>query len=326
MDEDAGLLLAVLDAGWSSLKFTLYEEIGDELSLSLKGRIEGLGTEGAHFSAVDPARNEGLYERWSGKDTTYPAATRRLLRYLYDHLDGRPVDGVGHRILYGGTVFTEPARLDSMALQRLDSLAPQAPLHLPHDLDVVRVFLETAPDLPQVGCFETAFHAGQPPLAQKFAPPGGHGFHGLSYEYVARMLPSLAAGLAEARVIVARLDKDSSLCALEAGRGIGFTAIDGPPCDDLFVYRLAREIGSLAAALGGLDALVFTAGLGEHSASIRQAVCEACAWLGLSLDAEANRAGAQCISTTDSRVSAWVVPTDEDLMIARHTRRLIQGD
>jgi acetate kinase len=268
-------------------------------------------------------------------------------------------------------------------------------LHQPHNLAPVKTILAMAPHLVQVGCFDTAFHAGQPTLAQAFALPPEitdrgirrYGFHGLSYEYVASVLPHLDPGLAQARVITAHLGSGAGLCAMLAGQSVatttGFTAVDGLPMGtrcgaldpgvilylldelkmgpreikqllyeksgllgvsgissdmrtlersqdpraqlaiDLFVYRIGREIGSLAAALGGVDALVFTAGIGEHSASIRRSVCLAASWLGVTLDEAANNAGATRISSPESRVSVWVIPTDEELMIARHCQRVL---
>ena len=285
--------------------------------------------------------------------------------------------------------------LDGQILDELRRLIPLAPLHQPHNLAPVETLFEVLPAMPQVGCFDTAFHAGQAPVAQAFALPDEitrlgirrYGFHGLSYEYVASVLPSLDAGLAEARVIVAHLGNGASLCAIKAGRSVastmGFTAVDGLPMGtrsgaldpgvllflmdelgmgpreienliyrrsgllgvsgmsadmrvleasadprarraiDLFVYRISREIGSFAAALGGLDALVFTAGIGEHSASLRTRVCADAAWLGVTLEPSANRDGTGRISSARSQVSVWVVPTDEELMIARHTTALL---
>jgi acetate kinase len=255
--------------------------------------------------------------------------------------------------------------------------------------------LERRPGLPQVACFDTAFHRAQPELAQMFALPRElhdegvrrYGFHGLSYEYIASRLPQLDARAASGRAVVLHLGNGASMCAMSAGRSVastmGFTAVDGLPMGtrcgaldpgvilylmdqrgmdaraierliynqsgllgvsgvssdmrtllasdepraalavDLYVYRIARELGSLAAALGGLDALVFTGGIGENSAEIRERVCRDAAWLGVDLDEEANRSGGPRIDTAEGRTAAWVLPTDEELMIARHTRRLL---
>jgi acetate kinase len=253
------------------------------------------------------------------------------------------------------------------------------------------------PALPQVACFDTAFHRAQPELAQAFALPASitergvrrYGFHGLSYEYIASALPAIDAKAAAGRVVVAHLGNGASMCAIKAGRSVastmGFTAVDGLPMGtrcgsldpgvmlylidelkmdaraiekliyqqsgllgvsgissdmrtllasdaprarlaiDLYVYRIGRELGSLAAALGGLDAIVFTGGIGENSAEIRERVCRDARWLGVTLDEQANREGRPRIDLGTGSVAGWVVPTNEELMIARHTRRVLQG-
>jgi acetate kinase len=278
---------------------------------------------------------------------------------------------------------------------QLERLVPLAPLHQPHNLAPIRTLLERSPELPQVACFDTAMHRSNPAVAQMFALPfeltesgvRRYGFHGLSYEYIASVLPRFDARAAQGKTVVLHLGNGASMCALQAGRSVastmGFTAVDGLPMGtrsgaldpgvvlylmdergmdaraveklvyqesgllgvsgvssdmrellesdaprarlavDLFVYRIGRELGSLAAALGGLDAVVFTAGIGERAAPIRERVCRQAAWLGLELDAQANAAHGPRISAASSRVAAWVIPTNEELMIARHTRELL---
>jgi acetate kinase len=268
-------------------------------------------------------------------------------------------------------------------------------LHQPHNLAPIKALLERAPQLPQVACFDTAFHRGQPSVAQAFALPKAitdrgvlrYGFHGLSYEYIAGVLPKYDARAAVGRTVVLHLGNGSSMCAIDNGRSMastmGFTAADGLPMGtrcgnldpgvvlylidemkmaaravekliyqqsgllgdsgissdmrtlqesndprakaaiDLYVYRIGRELGSLAASLGGLDGVVFTAGIGENSASLRERVCRDAAWLGIELDAEANARGGPRISAAGSGTTAWVIPTNEELMIARHTREII---
>ncbi len=386
--------IVVVNAGSSSIKFSLFGSDG-EPAVFLKGQIEGLATNSAHFVARDVAGASVAERRWEGVPLTHDGAMHHLLGFVRAHLDSRPVRGVGHRIVHGGTEFAAPVRVNADVLGRLEKLAPLAPLHEPHNLAPIRTLLAIAPEIDQVACFDTAFHTTQPPLAQAFALPAEitargvrrYGFHGLSYEYIASVLPALDPALAQAKVVVAHLGNGASLCALDAGRSVastmGFTALDGIPMGtrsgnldpgvilylidemkmgprdierllyqhsgllgvsgissdmrilqasadprarlaiDLFVYRIVREIGSLAAALGGLDALVFTAGIGEHSAPVRGAVCRGAAWLGLLLDESANETGARLISAPGSRMSAWTVATDEELMIARHTRRVL---
>jgi len=302
---------------------------------------------------------------------------------------------VGHRVVHGGPEFARPVRIDREVLARLERFVPLAPLHQPHNLAPIRMLLARRPDLPQVACFDTAFHSTNPPVAQRFAIPTElhdagvrrYGFHGLSYEYVASVLPEHDRRAASGKTVVCHLGNGSSMCAIEKGSSIastmGFTALDGlamgtrcgaidpgvllylmderkmdaraiekllyqqsgllgvsgissdmrkllesnePHAQlavDLFVYRIRRELGSLAAALGGLDALIFTAGIGENSAVIRERVCRDATWLGVEVDSDANRSGGPRISTKASRVSAWVLPTNEELMIARHTQRLV---
>lgn len=388
-------VILVLNAGSSSLKFSLFADQSGELELCLRGQIEGLN--GApHFIARD-ATDEILGERrWAdGTRLGHDGAAHHLVEFLQDYQDRYQLIAVGHRVVHGGQAFSRPARVDDEMLKQLEKFVPLAPLHQPHNLAAIRAVAEKAPQLPQVACFDTAFHRCQPELAQLFALPPAitgrgvrrYGFHGLSYEYIASVLPQVAPEAAAGRVVVAHLGNGASLCAMDAGRSIastmGFTAVDGLPMGtrcgsldpgvilylldelkmdaraierliykesgllgvsgissdmrellasdepraalavDLFVYRIGRELGSLAAVLGGLDALVFTAGIGEHAAAIRARVCRAAAWLGLALDAAANAAGGPRISTAASAASAWVIPTNEELMIARHTRQAL---
>jgi acetate kinase len=303
--------------------------------------------------------------------------------------------GVGHRVVHGGAKYVAPTRIDTRVLADLRGLIPLAPLHQPHNLAAIEAFAERVPEVPQVACFDTAFHRGQPPVAELVPLPPEirglgvqrYGFHGLSYEYIAQALPRAAPEIAAKRVIVAHLGSGASLCALRDGKSrdcsFGFTPLDGlcmgtrpgaidpgvilymtqtlglsakeiettlynksgllgisgvsndmrellasetPEARlaiDYFVYRAAKEIGAFAAVLGGVDGLVFTAGIGEHSAEIRARICAASAWLGVELDARANAAHGPRITTSQSPVSAWVIPTNEELMIARHTGRLL---
>jgi acetate kinase len=318
-----------------------------------------------------------------------------LAVFLQEQAAGFELRAVGHRVVHGGMQHASPVRLDRQVLAALEKLIPLAPLHQPHNLAPIRVLFERRPQLPQIACFDTAFHATNPDVARRFAIPAElhdagvrrYGFHGLSYEYVASVFPTHDARAAAGKVVVCHLGNGSSMCAIDAGASVastmGFTAVDGLPMGtragaldagvllylmdergmdaraiekliynqsgllgmsgissdmrkllesddprarmavDVFVYRIGRELGSLVAALGGLDALVFTAGIGENSAVIRERVCRAAAWTGLAFDAEANAAGQARISAAGSRVSAWVVPTNEELMIARHTQRLL---
>ena len=389
----------VLNAGSSSIKFAGYldrddanpEPLGPELLG--KGQIEGIGT--APRFVVRNAGGETVDER------QWPDSTRMghadALRFLTDWIETNAghmrLAAAGHRVVHGGRRYSGATLIDDGVLSELEAFVPLAPLHQPHNLAAIRALAETNPDLPQVACFDTAFHRTQPPLAELFALPRAltdqgiqrYGFHGLSYEYIARRLPEFAPDAS--RVVVAHLGSGASLCALRDGRSVestmGFTAVDGLPMGTrtgaldpgvllylmqekgmdaaalesllyrdsgllgvsgisndmrdllassdpraeeaiaLFVYHIGKHIGALAAALGGLDALVFTAGIGEHAPEIRRRVCRDAAWLGIQLDDQANEtangSGNPRISAADSSTSAWVIPTDEERMIAIHT-------
>jgi acetate kinase len=387
--------IAVVNAGSSSLKFSLFLVEADDLALDVRGQIEGLYTT-PRFAAKNPSGRTVAERSWGeGAALGHEGAVEHLRAFLRERLADNRLVGVGHRVVHGGLDYAEPVRVDARVLKALERFNPLAPLHQPHNLSPIRALLERAPELPQVACFDTAFHRTNPDVAQRFALPEElhqagvrrYGFHGLSYEYIASALPSVDAGAAGGKTIVLHLGNGSSMCAMEAGRSVastmGFTAVDGLPMGtrcgaidpgvilylmderrmdvraierliysesgllgvsgissdmrtllasadprarlaiDVYLYRIRRELGSLAAALGGLDALVFTAGIGENAPAVRQRVGRDAAWLGLELDAAANERGGPRISAPGSRVRAWVIPTNEELMIARHTRRVI---
>ncbi|MBS1219459.1 MAG: Acetate kinase [Proteobacteria bacterium] len=389
--------ILVLNAGSSSIKFSLFADQAAEPELKLRGQLEGLYTK-PRFVARDAA-GAALGEReWAnGARLGHDGAIDHLVGFLQGYRDQYQLTAVGHRVVHGGMEFSAPVRVDTQTVARLEQYIPLAPLHQPHNLSPIRFIAGKSPDLPQVACFDTAFHRQQPEVAQSFALPATitdrgvrrYGFHGLSYEYINSVLPRLPHGVRTERVVVAHLGNGASMCAIRAGKSVastmGFTAVDGLPMGtrcgtidpgvilylmdelgmdaraiekliyqqsgllgvsgissdmrtlltssepraklavDLFIYRIGRELGSLAAALGGLDAVIFTGGIGERAALIRQRVCEDAGWLGVELDPAANDASASRISTPSSRVSAWVIPTNEELMIARHTKRLIAG-
>jgi acetate kinase len=388
--------ILVLNAGSSSIKFSAFVERNGTPALALRGQVEGLYT-GARFVAMNAAGAIVSEKSWdAGGKLGHEGAVEHLAAYLRSELTEFGLAGVGHRVVHGGLEYTKPVRVDAGVLATLEKFNPLAPLHQPNNLKPIRLLLERRPQLTQVACFDTSFHRTQPPVAQRFALPDDlheagvrrYGFHGLSYEYVASVLPQHDSKAAAGRTVVLHLGNGASMCALEAGKSVastmGFTAVDGLPMGtrcgaidpgvilylmdqrgmdaraiekliynqsgllgvsgissdmrtllasreprarlavDLYVYRIRRELGSLAAALGGLDALVFTAGIGENSAAIRERVCRDAAWLGVDLDVEANRKGGPRISSVGSRVSAWVIPTNEELMIARHTRALLR--
>jgi acetate kinase len=389
----AGDAILVLNAGSSSLKFSVFVAGGGEaLDLALHGALEELST-GPRFSATDGAGQSLARQQFPAGSTLDGDAA---IAFLFDWLEASGSTGrvaaVGHRVVHGGDQFWSPVRVDAGVIARLGALTPLAPLHEPYNVLPMKVIAARLPALPQVACFDTAFHRGQPPLAQAFALPPEitgrgvrrYGFHGLSYEYIASVLARYDPGAAAGRAVVLHLGNGASMCAIRAGASVattmGMTPVDGLPMGtrsgsldpgvllylmdqlgmdaraletliyhrsgllgvsgissdmraleasrdprareaiELFVYRIGRELGSLAAALGGLDGIVFTAGIGEHDVPLRERVCRDAAWLGIELDAEANRRGGPRISTPGSRASAWVIPTNEELMIARHTR------
>jgi len=387
--------IVVLNAGSSSIKFSVFFRNGGTLELRLRGQIEAVFS-APRFLAKDAAGNPAGENSWpEGTKLGHNGALAHLLAFLRERARGAQLVGVGHRVVHGGMEYTEPVRVNARVLAALDKFVALAPLHQPHNLAAIRAVLERAPDVPQVACFDTAFHRSNPELAQMFALPyelfeagvRRYGFHGLSYEYIASALPGIDARAAAGRTVVLHLGNGASMCALQSRRSVastmGFTAVDGLPMGtrsgnldpgvvlylmdergmdaraiekllyqqsgllgvsgiasdmrtllasaapraklaiDLFVYRIGRELGSLSAALGGLDAIVFTAGVGENSVEIRERVCRNAAWLGVELDPAANAAGGPRISTASSGVTALTIPTNEELMIARHTERLL---
>ena len=386
----------VLNAGSSSLKFCIFRRPKDEgWSWASRGQIEGIGTS-PRFSAKDGAGNK-LADRELDKNAVRDgrSALEALATWLRSTYGGASVLGVGHRVVHGGARYARPTVVTPEVMKDLRELIPLAPLHQPHNLAAIDAVSDRLPGVPQVACFDTSFHRGQPAVAEVVPLPREicavgvqrYGFHGLSYEYIASVLPQVAPSIANGRVIVAHLGSGASMCAMKnlksVDSSLGFTALDGlcmgtrpgaldpgvvlylfqslglvakdvenmlykksgllgisgisndmrdllgntePAAKlavDYFVYRAAKEIGGLAAVLGGIDGLVFTAGIGENSAEIRTRICEASEWLGIELDPEANRARGPRISRADSRVSAWVIPTNEELVIARHTGELL---
>lgn len=386
--------ILVLNAGSSSLKFSVFV-VGADLALRVGGNLEELQGH-ARFHAIDPSGTIVDSHAWpEAKPPGHDGAIAFLLDWLQARSGGDRLWAVGHRVVHGGVDYAAPVRVTATVLAALERLIPLAPLHQPHNLLPMRVLATGRPDLPQVACFDTGFHRTQPPLAQAFALPRElsdagirrYGFHGLSYEYIASVLPSYDARAANGRTIVLHLGNGASMCALRGGKSVattmGFTAVDGLPMGTrsgsldpgvllyllnergmdaraienliycrsgllgvsglssdmrellqsenahareavaLFCYRIGRELGSLAAALGGLDAIVFTAGIGENAAAIRDRVCRDAEWLGVTLDPAANLRHGPRISATDSHVAAWVIATDEERMIAQHTRDLL---
>ena len=392
MSERGSIL--TLNAGSSSVKFALFDRAA-KLRETVRGEIENLAT-APHFHAHDGAGKVIAEKRWpAGATPAFPAVLEELLAFADAHLGADGLAAVGHRIVHGGPDHVGPARITGALLAELEALTPLDPLHMPLNLTPIHALLDARPALPQIACFDTAFHHTLPAVAQHFALPQEisakgvrrYGFHGLSFEYIASCLHHEAPALSRGRVIVAHLGAGASLCALRDGRSIatttGFSALDGlmmgTRCGlldpgvllyllrqghdvddledmlyrrsgllgvsgvsgdvrvllasdvpaarealDLFTYRIAWEAGALVSALGGLDGLVFTAGIGEHAPRIRAEVCARLSWLGLRLDAQANLASERCISLPDSAIDLRVIATNEEAMIARHTEAMIE--
>jgi acetate kinase len=383
--------ILTLNAGSSSLKFALFgmDDIG-RLKLSLCGEIEEIPTE-PHFTVRDTKDVVLADQRWPEAAGNFQPLFEKVIDWIETHGGKDRLIAVGHRVVHGGPDHVRPERVTPELLAALDLLTPLAPLHEPQNIAPIRAIAAARPDLPQVACFDTAFHHTMPVVASRFALPREYeamgvrryGFHGLSYEYIAGRLREIAPNLAKGRVIVAHLGNGASLCALRQGISIdttmGFSALDGlvmgtrpgnldpgvilyllqqrgmtasavedllyrrsgllgvsggiasdmrtllastdpraAEAIELFTYRTTREAGALASSLGGLDGIVFTAGIGEHAPPIRAAVCAGLEWLGVVLDQAANDRNAPVISTAASAVEVRVVPTDEQSVIAHH--------
>ena len=387
--------LAVINAGSSSIKFALFEDRA-ELPILFRGQVEKLGV--APRLVVKGADDQQLLEQsWPADALDHASATNVILETAVRLLGGERVQAVGHRVVHGGTRFAAPVKVDAAVIAELKALCPLAPLHQPHNIAAIEAIAAAAPHIAQVACFDTAFHRTQPEIAQMFALPRElsdsgvrrYGFHGLSYEYVAKRLKEIAPKVAAGRVVIAHLGNGASLCAMRGGLSVattmGFTAVEGlmmgtrcgaldpgvliylidekgmdargledlvyrrsglvgvsgissdmralresadpsaATAIALFVYRIVREIGSLAAAAGGVDALVFTGGIGQNDHKTRQEIAEGCAWLGLLLDSKLNEAAAERIDGFGSTVAAYVIQTDEEKMIAQHTSALLRS-
>jgi len=387
--------ILVVNAGSSSIKFQLFAVAPNDhrLERRFKGQIEGIGTH-PRLVAVSPQREIIADETWPAPEVDdVPAALEKLIAFLRPQIGGELPAAVGHRVVHGGPHYAEPVAVTSRVLADLEKFIPLAPLHQPNNLAPIGAILQRRPHLLQVACFDTAFHRGHPEVADRYAIPEElyvegvrrYGFHGLSYEYIAQRLVTVAPEIANGRVVVAHLGSGASMCAISGGRSVestmGFTAMDGLPMGtrpgqldpgvvlhlfekgmsapaieaflykdcglkglsgisndvrdllasddpraklalDYFTYRIALYTGLLAAAMGGIDAFVFTAGIGENASAVRAAVIDRLGWLGLDLSTQANKKNALRITLKGAKVPCFVIPTDEELMIATHTQRV----
>jgi acetate kinase len=385
--------LLTLNAGSSSIKFALFAV--PALEQLIIGQIDGIGSQAAFKAkSTDQSINEKYEWPVDQAPKNHSTALQWLIDWLGKHMSDMQIKAVGHRVVHGGHHYSEPVVINEAVLEKFETLLSLAPLHEPHNVAGIKAARESFGDIPQVACFDTAFHRNQPFINDTFAIPRNYyeegvrryGFHGLSYEYIAKKLPELFPEHAKGRVIVLHLGNGASMAALKEGKSIAstmaFSALDGLPmgtrCGDIdpgvllylmqfkgmsaqaisdllykesglkglsgisndmrtlessdaptakeaidyFVSRVKREIGSLAMALGGLDAMVFTGGIGENSVRIRKEVLEGCEWLGIELDSAKNTAGETIISTEYSSVLCLCIPTNEEGMIAAHTLAL----
>jgi len=389
-------VLLTLNAGSSSLKFAVFDRETLSETAQISGKFTGIGGAPA-FTARDetgaPLDNAEL--ETINADADHEQLIARLFDWLEQHLGQMSLEAVGHRVVHGGRNFSVPTFINDEVLQELELLSPLAPLHQPHNLAAIRAVAKWRPGLPQIACFDTSFHRTQSRTAQLFALPRAlsdegvvrYGFHGLSYDYIAGVLPQYLGDRAGGRVIVAHLGNGASMCAMHDRKSVatsmGFTALDGlmmgrrcgtldpgvvlylmqakgmdaaeienllyrksgllgvsgvsnnmqvlqesddphaSEAIDLYCFRAASILAGLVPSIGGLDALVFTAGIGENSALVRKNICDRLAWLGLELDSAENARDAACISQPQSRVKVLVLPTNEEAVVAKAWQNLL---
>ena len=387
--------ILTINAGSSSIKFALFALAHPILpEAEVSGQIDGIGTKATQMVAKNRAGEKIADQAIAGKAVSHAQAFDALLKWFQATQSGWQIVAVGHRVVHGGDLYSQPTVVDAQVVEHLSGFIPLAPLHEPHNVAGIRALQTLLPAVPQVACFDTAFHRSQPEVAQVFALPRAltaegikrYGFHGLSYEFIARALPQHSSR-ATGRVVVAHLGNGASMAAMVnrkcVATTLGFSTIDGlmmgtrcgnldpgvvlhlmetrglsvkdmtrilykesgllgvsgisqdmrtllasdkPEAEeavDLFCYRIVRELGSLVAAAGGLDALVFTGGIGEHAAEVRRRVCLQSEWLGIRLDPEANARHDVVISAGDSSVDVLVIPTNEEWMMAHHAQTLL---
>lgn len=394
--------ILTVNAGSSNIKFAFFEVFGHAVpAFSCQALCRGIVEqqhEGVQITMHGAAGAKLVDEKHAGNMFDYTFAIKQIYRLFETHFSAYHFHAAGHRVVHGGSRYYEPVQVSEDTLQELEELVPLAPLHQPHNLSAIRIFAELLPGLAQVACFDTAFHRSQSEITQLFALPYDlykqgirrYGFHGISYEYIAGVLPDyMDPTAAEGRIIVAHLGNGASICGIRNRQSVattmGFSPLDGIPMGtrpgsvdpgvllylmeqkkmdvqqlsallyrqsgllgisgisndmrqllkaktelankavDVFVYRIIREIGSLMAALSGLDHIVFTGGIGENSSEIRDRICKGLRWLHVELNDQANMQSKAKISSESSQIGVWVIPTDEETMIARHTVQITSG-
>ena len=397
MSAAVGSFALVLNCGSSSIKFALFDAAVRPLARKplWNGKVDGITGPAPTYGASDAKPAPIALETRK----PYAAALRHIHQQVQAQLQrrGAALQAVAHRVVHGGSKYFEPVRVDAAVLAELQALIPLAPLHQPFALEAIGALLRELPGVPQVACFDTAFHHTLPLVEQIMPLPWSawergvrrYGFHGLSYDYIATALAERDGARARGRTLVAHIGSGASLCAMQnlesQATTMGFSALDGLMMSTrcgavdpgailylmqteklspeqvgdmlyhesgllgisglsgdvrellqheaeherarialaLYVRRMAREAGALTAALGGLDMLVFTAGVGEHRADIRARVCSQLAHLGIELDAPANARHERVISTPDSRVTVLVEPTNEEWVAATRSLELL---
>ncbi len=386
--------ILTINAGSSSVKFALFE-LAEHISekAAISGQIDGIGTAHVRLVAKDNTGTR-IVDQALPAGADHATSFDQLLHWFSSSAKGGKIVAVGHRVVHGGERYSHPVVLGPADLDQLASYKRLAPLHQPHNLNGIYAIEKVLAGVPQVACFDTAFHRTQSEIAQMYGLPRQYteegakryGFHGISYEYIASVLPQHCKK-ADGRVIVCHLGNGASMTAMVnrkcVATTLGFSTLDGlimgtrcGPIDpglilhimeskgfgvkemtnllykesgllgvsgisqdmrtlvasdkpeakeaiELFCYRIVRELGSLAAAAGGLDAIVFTGGIGEHNPGLRSNICKQASWQGISLNEEANKSGEHRISAADSAVDVFVIPTNEEWMIARHTQALL---
>jgi len=384
----------VFNSGSSSVKFSVFALNEDSLDVIIEGQIDGVV--GDTKLIGKDAYGKVIEEKDLSDCESFSSLFTNLLEWIESHDNGAKIVAAGHRVVHGGKKFSAPVLVTEEIIDELEDLTPLAPLHQPYNVEPIKTLMQLYPNLPQVACFDTAFHRTQDKLAEMYPLPRDlidegiirYGFHGLSYEYISKVLPQISPDKALGRTVVAHLGNGASMCGMigceSTATTMGFTALEGlmmgtrcgaidpgvilyllevknmsiaevnhilykesglkgvsgigndmrdllasddpnaKEAIDLFAYRVNRELGSLSQAIGGLDLLVFTAGIGESCSEIRELVCKRAAWLGIELDEDANNQNSTCITKPNSKVKVMVVPTNEELMIATHIAETVE--
>ena len=393
--------ILTINGGSSSLKCTLFKTGAQDVTPIYQFKLGNILGDSPRITVTDGGGNKitpPLIDV-TGIDKTerHKKALSTVLDWLASRTPHLKITAFGHRVVHGGKQYSAPVLINEHKMNQLKAFIPLAPLHQPYNLLLIEACQALAPELPQIACFDTMFHVGQPAVERHYAIPRKfteegiqrYGFHGLSYEYIQKSLSSISDEAGKAKTIVCHLGAGASMCAIHQGKSIastmGFTAVDGLPMGsrcgnldpgvllylqrhhhmdtdalekmiyqesgwlgvsgissdmltlhqantpeseeaiDMLAYRIALELGRLSAALGGLEQIVFTGGIGENDANLRKRVLDRSQWLGVAFDEKANATNLKIISTDSSKVTVRVIPTNEEAMIALHAIEVIEG-